>query len=133
MGFQELGNRDAVGGDAVDGEVRGKLAPCAGECSSSAGLIPLDDREVFFPGEEVSGKTFIGYSGASVNHQDNWIVAVPAANGDPLIGAVDLDEHGLVDAVGRVDGQELFNLALPIGAVDEARCECSQQDRKGAG
>ncbi len=52
MSLEELSDRDAVPRHALDCEVGRESIALVLECAASAGLIPLDDREIFLPGHE---------------------------------------------------------------------------------
>ncbi len=61
----------------------------------------------------------MGHAGPTMDHEDDWIITVPAANCNPLRGAADRHEHRFIDAVRSGDRQHLPDLVLVPRPVDK--------------
>src|ERR1700757_5047336 len=81
------------------------------QCSACAALIPLHDREMSLPSSEQGQGPGIGYvSGAAMQEEQDRVVAILAANGNPLFDPADAYETRLIHALRRLDG-ELLSVA----------------------
>ena len=99
---QILGQFDAVLRHTIDGHRRCHGLAGLPERSARAPLVPLHDGEVPFPGSEERERPGIGdVAWAAVQEQNDGIVAIFAANRDPLLDSADGDVAAFVDALCR--------------------------------
>src|SRR5208283_3009106 len=83
------------------------------ERPASPSLVPLHNREVFFPrGEERKRPRIRDIAGPAVHKQQRGIVAVLPANRDPLFDSANRDVAGLVNAIWRRN-RVIFRVAIP--------------------
>src|ERR1700724_1043814 len=110
---------------------RNRFAGCA-KSASGATLVPLDDGEIFFPWlparRHRNGRT----TRATVNKEDNRIVAIFAANLNPLVDTADFHVHPLLDAVWRSnrEGARAEMLAISAPSKSQAYCENRQDGNR---
>ena len=116
---EPFGELDAVLRHPLDREIGRDGAPRGAESSAGAGLVPLHDREVALPRNECGRQPGDRRARAAVEHENDRVVAILAADRDPLRRAADLDEQSVVDAVRRRDPHELLALVLAPGAIAE--------------
>jgi len=93
---QVLGDLDRVGDHAIEGHVRRRraVAPIG---LGRAPLVPVGDREVRLPGDEIVEERRRRLTRAAVQEQDHRIGPVAALDGDPLLNAADPHEPALVE------------------------------------
>src|ERR1700730_12814518 len=120
-----FGHFDAVSCHLRQGHGRrNRFAGCA-KSASGATLVPLNDGEIFFPRlparRHRNGRT----TRATVNKEDNRIVAIFAANLNPLVDAADFYVHSFLDAVWRLnrEGARAEMLAISAKSKSQAYCE----------
>src|SRR4029453_2962719 len=95
-------------------EGHGAAAGFAGAPEGLAGpaVVPLDHRELALPGPQRWGEDRVGPARPAVQDQQDRVVAVLAAELDPLVDPADVDKPLLKDPVGGGDRQGLGDLAL---------------------
>jgi hypothetical protein len=99
---EELDDLDGVGDPAVEAHL-----PAAGLAVAAQGLarpavVPLDDREVLFPGPQGQGEDRIRPARPAMQDQQHRVVAVLAPQLDLLVDPTHLDEPLLDAPVGAV-------------------------------
>ena len=88
----------------VDGDGGGDRRSVSSEGSSGAPLVPLDDGEILQPVAKTCVPPGIGrIAGPSMQEQQHRVLAVFAANRDPLLEAADLNIVRFVDSVWSGD------------------------------
>src|ERR1700730_6889295 len=127
-----FGHFDAVSCHLRQGHGRrNRFAGCA-KSASGATLVPLNDGEIFFPRlparRHRNGRT----TRATVNKEDNRIVAIFAANLNPLVDAADFYVHSFLDAVWRLnrEGARAEMLAISAKSKSQAYCENRQDGNR---
>ena len=101
---QQRRELDAVLHQAIDGDRLRRRAAVLAERPGGAALIPLHDGEVLQPQPESRVPPRVGgVARTAVQKQQHRVVAILAANRDPLLDAAHLDVLRLVDPVGRRD------------------------------
>ncbi len=88
-----------------------------GEGLAGAWLVPLHDDKVLLPGTRDEGTA--RRSGSPVDHEQDGVEAILAADGDPLVHSAHSDEPRFVDPVGGRDGRDDGGLVLAPGAISQ--------------
>src|SRR5580698_8536398 len=98
--LQPFGKLDTVLRHSVGRHGGGGRRSVSSEGSSGAALVPLHDGEVLQPAAKGCVSPGIGrIAGPAMQEEQRRVVAVLAANRDPLLDPADLDVGGLVDSV----------------------------------
>src|SRR5215468_9393622 len=79
-----FGNFDAIFGDPIERDLR-RLCSITPKSMSGAPLIPLHDRERFFPSLVFLACRPLRFARPTVNDQQHWICAIFALDANPLI------------------------------------------------
>src|SRR5947209_495626 len=102
--FQQFRKLDPVLDHSFGGDGGGSRGSVSSEGSSGAPLIPLDDGEILQPVSKTCVPPRIGcIAGPAMQEQQHRILAVFAANRDPLLKSADLDVAPFVDSVWSSD------------------------------
>src|SRR6266480_5076331 len=104
---------------------------------ASTTLVPFDNGEIVDPRslEQITVRQ-IRRGGTTVQHQQDWIVSIASAHGDPLANAADLHRLRLVDSVGgndlahfRENGVRVrWRLCAYKGCDHRDLCKCAGED-----
>ena len=91
-------------------------------------LVPLHNRELPLPWDERACGQAERHAGTAVEHQNDRVGAVLAANSHPLVGPAELDVHALIDAVGRGYAQQGLRFVQTPRSIAEPGSECKHYD-----
>jgi hypothetical protein len=127
---EERDELDGVGDPALKGHLAAAGLAVAAQGLARSAVVPLDDREVLFPGPQGQGEDRVGPARPAVQDQQHGVVAVLAPDLDPLVDPADLDEPLLDDPVGGGDLQCLGDPALACLAPGQAT-DCRGGDDAG--
>ncbi len=103
-------HRDAVAAIAIDGERADVLADVLGIGRAAARLVPLDDGVILLPGRKGGCRLAARRARPAMQDEKHGVARVTAADGDPLLYAVDRHEHAFVDRLRR---WRLFHVSTP--------------------
>lgn len=98
----ELGHGNPVAHEPLDRERAGGRVAVLALRGAGAGLIPLHDREVPLPARVERRERAVSETRAAEKQHDG-VRRVRAADRDPLVDAVDVDEQPFIDSRPGVD------------------------------
>jgi hypothetical protein len=105
MAMNELSDFDAVSDEPLERQFPSSILAGSAQGLARATLVPLHHREVPLPRPDDRREDAAGRSRAAVDHEQDRVVSILAANPDPLVDAADSYEALLGDPVVAANPQ----------------------------
>src|ERR1039457_6278509 len=88
MAMNELSDFDAVSDEPLERQFPSSILAGSAQGLARATLVPLHHREVPLPRPDDRREDAAGRSRAAVDHEQDRVVSILAANPDPLVGGI---------------------------------------------